>query len=447
MKPKRTVFVCSACGGSTPKWMGRCPECGEWNTIAEEKVPARRASPAPSGSPAPLGTVEQNRGERRLTGIGELDRVLGGGIIPGQVALIGGDPGIGKSTLMLAAGAGLAGRTGGVLYISGEESPGQLKMRSDRLGLDVSRVDVFAQTDASAVSRTLAGYAAGGCIVDSIQVMHHPDLPGAPGTVSQVRESGAVLVQAAKEAAVPLFLIGHVTKGGVIAGPRTLEHLVDTVLYFEGEGGGVLRVLRSVKNRFGPTDEIGLFRMTGKGLEEVPDPGNLFLGSGDFHGPGGAVVGVREGRRILLVEIQALAAPARYGTPVRRVSGLDGGRVSMVCAVLERWGGVDLSGVDIHLNVTGGVRVSEPASDLGVAFAVATSHLGKTLPRGTMVLGEVGLRGEIRPVPALASRLAEAAKLGFEGAVVPRGGEEAAGAGLRIHRVGDIREALELADE
>jgi DNA repair protein RadA/Sms len=381
---------------------------------------------------------------RRSTGLSELDRALGGGVVAGQVILVGGDPGVGKSTLLLQACASLKGER--VLYVSGEESPLQIKTRWDRLNLKGAHVDVLAETDAVTVAEAVRGYGAGAAVVDSVQVLHHPDLEGAPGSVSQVRECASAIVRAAKESGTPVFLIGHVTKGGAIAGPKTLEHLVDTVLYFEGEAASSLRVLRAVKNRFGPTDEIAIFRMGASGLKDVPDSGGLFLGAMQVEAPGGAIVAVKEGRRVLLVELQALASPTHYAMPVRRVTGMDANRVTMIWAVLERWGGMALAGMDLFVNVTGGARIAETACDLGVAMATASSCLGRCLPPRTLVMGEVGLRGEVRPVTGLRARLSEAAKLGFEAAVVPGHGEAHSLRipGLRLHRVDTLQKALAL---
>jgi DNA repair protein RadA/Sms len=445
-KRKITEFVCVECGSRNPKWLGRCPECGAWDTLLEERSARQGAGPAVSQAHVtPLGEVSTELSGRLGTGLGEMDRTLGGGVVPGQVVLLGGDPGVGKSTLMLQVSANMAGIGARALYVSGEESTAQIKMRSDRLGLSGERIDVLGETDAESIAEEIRAFGGSLAVVDSIQVLHSAGLEGAPGTLSQVRDSGALLVRSAKLAGIPVFIIGHVTKGGMIAGPRTLEHLVDTVLYFEGDRGTTLRMLRCVKNRFGPTDELGIFKMSGRGLEEVSDAGGLFLGRLDLAAPGGAIVASREGRRVLLIELQALVSETRYAVAVRRATGIDGNRVSMVLAVLERWGGLDFSGMDVFVNVTGGARISEPACDLGVALAAASSRLGRAVPPRTLVVGEVGLRGEIRPVPSLGARLSEAGKLGFERVVAPGDGTvEHDFEGMEVLRVENVCEALEI---
>lgn len=442
-------FCCTSCGGRQPKWVGRCPECGEWDTLVEEAHGglASRARPAGAQGPRPLSEIEASRGPRLSTGIQELDRTLGGGLVPGQAVLVGGEPGIGKSTLLLQAlgRLALAGRR--VLYVTGEESPEQVKLRADRLGVGGGELFVLAQTELGAILGAVEDLSPESVVVDSIQMIAMEGIPGAPGSVSQVRECGQHLVALAKARAIPLFLVGHVTKDGTLAGPRTLEHMVDTVLSFEGERLQSYRLVRAVKNRFGPTLELGVFEMREEGLVEVADPSGLFLGAREGGAPGGAVVPCLEGRRPLLVEIQSLVAPSPFGTPVRRATGPDPNRLPMILAVLEKRGGLHLAGQDVFVNVVGGIRVAEPEADLGVALAVASSFLDRPLPDGTLVAGEIGLRGEIRPVSRLEARLAEGRKLGFTRCILPGANfRKNAGVarGFDVERISSLSEALHL---
>lgn len=382
--------------------------------------------------------------ERWPTGIGELDRVLGGGFVPGSLVLVGGDPGIGKSTLALQAAFRLAEAGRPVLYVAGEESAQQTRMRAERLGAVSRGVWVVAETDLDAVLGSVRKLRPALVVVDSIQTVYRPDVPSAPGSVGQVRECAAALLQLAKSEGTAVLLVGHVTKEGMLAGPKVLEHLVDTVLYFEGERHQAYRILRATKNRFGSTNEIGVFEMGPGGLVEVPNPSAAFLGERPPGAAGAAVVCTLEGSRPLLVEVQALVAPSAFGTPRRATSGVDYNRLLLLVAVLEKHAGFALSQADVYANAAGGVRVEEPAADLGIALALASSYRTLALDGRTVFCGELGLAGEVRPVPQLARRLAEARKLGFERAFVPRGGA-AEGSGLDVVPVGTVVEALELA--
>jgi len=423
MARQRTHFSCQACGFQAPKWLGKCPDCGAWNTLVEEVMaaPARRpgrgAAPGASG-PVRLVDVQSEHEPRRLTGLHELDRVLGGGVVPGSLVLLGGDPGIGKSTLLLQAVSRLAA-AGPVLYVSGEESVQQTRMRAERLGVTAAELHLFAETDADRVLECAAGLQPVALVVDSIQTMHLAELGSAPGTLSQVREVAGRLMTYAKRSGVPTFLVGHVTKDGSIAGPRVLEHMVDTVLYFEGERGHPFRILRAHKNRFGSTNEIGVFEMKGTGLNEVEDPSALFLAERPAGQSGSAVTATLSGTRPLLVEVQALVAPAGYGTARRTAIGVDSNRVALLAAVLEKKEEVQVAGCDLFVNVAGGLTLSDPASDLAVCAALVSSLRNLALDAQTLVLGEVGLAGEVRAVSQPEPRLAEAAKMGFGRALLP----------------------------
>jgi DNA repair protein RadA/Sms len=425
MKPT-SLYRCQACGWEARKWYGRCPDCGAFNTIAEERTgpagPAGRRGVAPLTLDRPLRLDEVPVGdaERLRTGLAELDRVLGGGVVRGSLILIGGDPGIGKSTLLLQACHALVATAGPVLYVSGEESAAQVKLRADRLALGAKELFVLAETAVEAIEAQAAVLSPRVLIVDSIQTVHLADLESAPGSVSQVRECGARLMMLAKTRGTTVFLAGHVTKEGALAGPRVLEHLVDTVLYFEGERHATYRVLRAVKNRFGSTNEIGVFEMTGAGLREVPNPSAVFLAERPKGAPGSAIVAALEGTRPVLLELQALVTPAHFGTPRRTVLGADYNRVCLLLAVLEKRAGFPLQSQDVFVNVAGGARCQEPAADLGIVVAAASSYTERPLAPDVVLLGEVGLTGEVRAVGGLEPRLAEAAGLGFLTAVVPR---------------------------
>ncbi|HEY3279216.1 MAG TPA: DNA repair protein RadA [Gemmatimonadales bacterium] len=413
------MFRCTECGAEQPKWGGRCDSCGAWNTLVEEAVgrSGGRAvghSAAPSGSPpVRLSAVGGGAVARWRTGLAEFDFVLGGGIVPGSVVLVGGEPGIGKSTLLLQCAARLERAGVPTLYVSGEESPDQIRMRADRLADDAGAVHVLGETRLEAITHHAATLGARVVFVDSIQTTYTDALEGAPGNVGQVRECAAHLMRFAKEAGPAVFLVGHVTKGGGIAGPRTLEHIVDTVLYFEGEATLDHRILRAVKNRFGSVDEIGVFQMTGAGLAPVPDPAAAFLAGRHSGVAGSAVTALMEGTRPMLVEIQALASKPGFGTPQRVATGLDQRRLAVLLAVLERRGGLPVSGLDVFVNVTGGVRLVEPSTDLAVVAALVSSVHDRPIPADAVFLGEVGLGGEVRPVAGVERRLAEAGRQGF----------------------------------
>lgn len=426
----KSVYVCSQCAYETSKWLGRCPSCEAWNSLGERakevepkneqhrarsfRLPASRAA----NEPKPLSQVSASAANRRQTSISELDRVLGGGLVPGSLVLVGGDPGIGKSTLLLQALAGLApSRT---LYITGEESPEQVKLRATRLGVQTDDLLLLAETKADRIAAAIEGVRPAAAVVDSIQTIYDPEISSAPGSVVQIREVAARLLYLAKSLAVPVFLVGHVTKGGELAGPRVLEHMVDTVLYFESSAGQPFRILRAHKNRFGSTNEIGVFEMRGSGLEVVLNPSALFLAERPQEAPGSVVLPAIEGTRPVLVEVQALVAATTYGTPRRTCLGIDNQRAAMLVAVLERSANIDLLGCDIFVNVAGGMHIMEPAADLAVAAALVSSHRRQALDRGTALFGEIGLAGELRAVTQPGPRLSEAAKLGFTTAVIPQ---------------------------
>ncbi len=445
-------FVCQACGASYPRWAGRCESCGEWNSIVEE-APRDSAPKGLSGGKGRKIALEPLAGDtqpapRRASGIAELDRVLGGGLVKGSAVLIGGDPGIGKSTLVLQAAASLgrSGAPGGTIYISGEEAIEQIRMRARRLGLEAAPVALAAATSLRDIASTLeAGAAPELVIVDSIQTMYVDNLDSAPGTVAQVRASAAELVRLAKHRGFSLLLVGHVTKEGMIAGPRVLEHMVDTVLYFEGERGHQFRILRAVKNRFGPANEIGVFEMTDAGLVEVPNPSALFLAERHGEVSGATVFAGIEGSRPVLVEIQALLSPSLPGTPRRAVVGWDGGRLAMLLAVLETRCGLALAGHDVYLNVAGGLRIGEPAADLAVAAALVSSRFDRPMPSGLVIFGEIGLGGEVRAVSQSEQRLKEAEKLGFTDALVPKsaGRRQAGASALKLHAIDQVGALIE----
>jgi len=426
---KRTAsFVCQVCGAVHSRWQGRCDSCGSWNSISQEEssgtsVPSAQRTNRKGRLIAleSLAGVSENV-PRTEVGIAELDRVAGGGLVPGSVLLIGGEPGIGKSTLLIQASAVLANAGHRVVYISGEEAVAQVRLRAERLGLAGANVELAAETNVEDIVATISeGRTPALVVVDSIQTMWTDTAESAPGTVTQVRGSAQILIRYAKRSGAAVILVGHVTKDGQIAGPRVVEHMVDAVLSFEGDGAHQFRILRAQKNRFGPTDEIGVFEMTGLGLREVANPSELFLSNGDRGAPGTAVYAGMEGTRPVLVEIQALVVPTSLGTPRRAVVGWDPSRLSMVLAVLEARCGVKLGAHDVHLNVAGGFRITEPAADLAVAAALVSSLAGSSLPTETVYFGEISLTGAVRPVPHAAARMKEAAKLGFTRAVAPEG--------------------------
>lgn len=440
---KHGVFACQQCGAQSPKWLGRCSQCGAWGSLVEEAEPQGSTGIVLPRREAPrlLTEVPVAATARRQTGIGELDRVLGGGLVRGSVALIGGDPGIGKSTLALQAAFALAGQGARVLYVAGEESPEQVKVRAARVGLGIAgaaalveavgeaqgRAEVpalagpwiFAETNLESLLGVVGEFAPEVLVVDSVQTLATGDLGSAPGSVGQLREVSARLVAVCKAAGVAAFLIGHVTKEGFLAGPRVLEHMVDTVLYFEGDRNHAYRILRAVKNRFGSTNEIGVFEMQPGGLVGVPNASEIFLAERPATAPGSAVIATIEGSRPILVEIQALVAPTTFGTPRRTTLGLDPNRAALLAAVLEKKMGLRLVDRDLFLNVVGGVRVDEPAADLGVIAAIASSYLDRPLPVDVLVAGEVGLTGEVRAIGRAALRVREGAGLGFCRAIIP----------------------------
>ncbi|HKO15782.1 MAG TPA: DNA repair protein RadA [Gemmatimonadaceae bacterium] len=429
MPKTKTAYRCTECGAEHAKWAGRCDGCGEWNTLAEEMAAPRVAAAggaarrmggartlAEGGSVVPtpkLRDVSGSEARRWTTGLGEFDFVLGGGIVPGSMILIGGEPGIGKSTLLLQVAARLEGEHHRTLYASGEESPLQVKLRADRLDADAGAVELLSETNLETVLATAAAADPAVLVVDSIQTVFTGDLEGAPGNVGQVRECAARLMRFAKESGTTVFVVGHVTKGGGIAGPKTLEHIVDTVLYFEGESTLDHRVLRATKNRFGSVDEIGVFRMGDRGLTPVTNPSELFLGDRSTQASGSAVTALLEGTRPVLIEVQGLAARAGFGTPQRVATGYDGRRLALLLAVLDKRAGLAFASLDVFLNVVGGVRLQEPAGDLAVAAALASSVYDRPLPADAVFIGEVGLGGEVRPVSQVERRIAEARNMGM----------------------------------
>jgi DNA repair protein RadA/Sms len=438
-------YVCNNCGHVTTKWSGKCEACEQWNTISEmagsAAPPIGRGAKRAKGKSVELAPLAGNdkEPERRRSSIGEFDRVLGGGLVPGSATLIGGDPGIGKSTLLLQAAAAVSKSGGKVIYVSGEEALAQLRMRASRLGLSDANVELAAETNVADIIKTLEKLSdIALVVVDSIQTMWSPAIEAAPGTVSQVRVASQELIHFAKNSDAPLVLVGHVTKDGQIAGPRVLEHMVDTVVYFEGDRGDQFRILRAIKNRFGPAHEIGVFEMQGAGLMEVQNPSALFLEGREADVPGAAVFAGIEGTRPVLVEIQALAAPSSLATPRRAVVGWDANRLSMVLAVLEARCGMSFAGRDVFLNVAGGLRINEPAADLAVAAALISSLSGKPIARDTIVYGELSLSGAVRPVAQNNVRLKEAEKLGFKSAYAPKPGKGDVAKGVVLREIDDL---------
>ncbi len=421
-KKEQTIFKCQACGAQAPKWMGRCPDCGTWDSLVEESVQkgvARKRTSSFLPEPVAINSVPATEADRIQTGMAEFDRVLGGGIVPGSLMLIGGDPGIGKSTLMLQVLAALASAGKKVLYVSGEESIRQISMRSRRLKSGSDSMFVVCETDLESILALVSADSYDALVIDSIQTVFHPDIASTPGSVTQIREAAMQFMKLAKTSNLPVFLVGHVTKVGAIAGPRVMEHMVDTVLYFEGDKSHVYRILRAVKNRFGSTNEIGVFEMNETGLSQVPNPSAVFLSGRASASPGSVVTACMEGSRPILVEIQGLVSSSSLGTPRRTVLGLDSHRVSLIVAVMEKRLGMNLSGLDIFMNVTGGVRIVEPSADLAIAAALASSFLDKPVAPHTILTGEIGLTGEIRAVGHIQPRINEAAKMGFETCLVP----------------------------
>ncbi len=422
-KPK-IVYSCQSCGYQSPKWMGKCPDCNQWNSFAEEKYekpayPRGELSLGTREAPAPIHEIDTSEDGRVLSGIGEFDRVLGGGLVAGSVILIGGDPGIGKSTLLLQAFAAVSRKGLTCLYVSGEESQRQIKMRAERLGIAAPNLLILSETSLERIVEQVKKIKPGLLVIDSIQTIFTSTIPSAPGSIAQVRESSGSIIVLAKKTGLTTFLIGHVTKDGAIAGPRVLEHMVDTVLYFEGERGHSFRILRAVKNRFGSTNEIGVFEMKEAGLKEVTNPSEIFLMERPLEVPGSAVICSMEGTRPILVELQALVSRSFLAVPRRTTIGVDHNRVALLVAVLEKKMGAQLFNQDIFVNVAGGVHVDEPAVDLGIIAAVASSHKEKNIDPRTVFFGEVGLAGEIRGISQAEARVKEAGKLGFERCILP----------------------------
>ena len=443
-----TVYFCQSCGYESPKWMGQCPGCREWNTFVEEpvekkstaKVHERRAA----GGPVCLSSIETKEEDRVTTRMQELDRVLGGGIVPGSLVLVGGDPGIGKSTLLLQVCQKLADDGHEVLYISGEESLKQIKLRAERIGQFSDKLRLFCETNLELIGDTIRNNKPEVVIIDSIQTMYNEDVSSAPGSVSQVRESTSVLMQLAKGLGISIFIVGHVTKEGTVAGPRVLEHMVDTVLYFEGDRHASYRILRAVKNRFGSTNEIGVFEMRESGLAEVENPSQFMLNGRPEEASGSIVACSMEGTRPILLEIQALVARSQLAMPRRTAAGMDYNRVNLLLAVLEKRLNLHLSGSDVYVNIAGGIRINEPAIDLGVVLAIVSSSWDQAIDEKVLAFGEVGLSGEVRAVSQAAQRVQEAKKLGFTTVILPEVCREQIGdvKGLRLIGVRSVGDAV-----
>ena len=444
-----TVFFCQSCGYESPKWMGQCPGCREWNTFVEETVEKKSAAKAherrAAGGPVCLSSIETKDEERVTTRMQELDRVLGGGIVPGSLVLVGGDPGIGKSTLLLQVCQKLADDGHEVLYISGEESLKQIKLRAERIGQFSDKLRLFCETNLELIGDTIRSSKPEVVIIDSIQTMYNEDVSSAPGSVSQVRESTSVLMQLAKGLGISIFIVGHVTKEGTVAGPRVLEHMVDTVLYFEGDRHASYRILRAVKNRFGSTNEIGVFEMRETGLTEVENPSQFMLNGRPEEASGSIVACSMEGTRPILLEIQALVARSQLAMPRRTAAGMDYNRVSLLLAVLEKRLNLHLSGSDVYVNIAGGIRINEPAIDLGVVLAIVSSSRDRAIDEKVLAFGEVGLSGEVRAVSQAAQRVQEAKKLGFNTVILPEVCREQIGEvkGVRLIGVRSVGDAVQ----
>jgi DNA repair protein RadA/Sms len=454
MAKSKTKFVCQACGYETPKWMGKCPGCLQWNTFSEEIIVqshdriSKHSTPS-SIKPEPIGQIDTTREPRTSTGYKEFDRVLGGGVVPGSLVLLGGDPGIGKSTLLLQMSVSIAQQGKKVLYVTGEESSKQIKLRADRLHVHSPELYILSATDLDLIETQIRQLQPDFLIIDSIQTMYQPHISSAPGSVSQVRECTAYLLRIAKTQNLATFIVGHVTKEGAIAGPRLLEHMVDAVLYFEGDRHHAYRILRAVKNRFGSTNEMGIFEMRELGLVEVLNPSELFLSERPKGVAGSSVVASMEGTRPLLVEIQALVTPTSYGNPRRMAAGLDTNRVSLILAVLEKRMGMFLQNQDAYVNVAGGVRLDEPAVDLGVAISIGSSYRDQIIRPHDVFIGEVGLTGEIRAVSRIEQRVKEARKLGFQRCFIPAGNLRGwiPPDGIQVIAVETLQEAFQFALE
>ncbi len=426
MAKSKTMYVCGECGYTTPKWMGKCPDCGKWNTFAEEvqqpEVEEKKLKRAPGrgGMALPIGEIPDEAAARMSSGIGELDRVLGGGVVEGSMVLVGGDPGIGKSTLLTQLSANLSARGDKVLYVSGEESMRQIKLRATRLGADGSGFYVLAENDVSIIEERMLAIQPRAMVIDSIQTMYRTDISSAPGSVSQVRECAAHIMRLAKMNDCAVFLVGHVTKEGAIAGPRVLEHMVDAVLYFEGDRSSQYRLLRAVKNRFGSVNELGMFEMTGEGMREVTNASETLLSERAHDASGCVVMCAMEGTRPLLTDVQALVTPTVFGNPRRMSSGIEVGRLFLLLAVLEKRAALTLYNQDVYINIAGGMTLTEPAADLAVCAAVASSSRNLMLGPDWAVMGEVGLAGELRAVPHAERRLSECMRLGFQNVILPK---------------------------
>ncbi len=447
MKKEKTKFVCSSCGYESIRWLGKCPECDSWNTFAEEVVaktePAARKSYSGDLNMGRLNKIESSTIKRFSSGIGELDRTLGGGFVPGSVILLGGEPGIGKSTILLQSLEALQKPS---LYVTGEESLQQIKMRAERLGVTSDLITILAETDISKILAAIDQTDPQLFVIDSIQTVNNPELMSSPGTVSQIRESAYALMENAKKTNRTAVIIGHVTKEGSLAGPKILEHMVDTVLQFEGDSNNLFRIIRAVKNRFGSSNEIGVFEMQGSGLKEVLNPSGVFLNEDNRVNSGSCITAVFEGTRAILTEVQALVVPSYFGNPSRITSGFDQRKLSILLAVLEKRARINLSNKNVFINVSGGMRIDEPASDLPICLSIISSAHEKPLPPGLIVIGEVGLGGEIRGVSQIVSRLKESEKLGFSSAIIPKPNfAEAKGkTGLKIRAVSTVEEAVQL---
>lgn len=448
-KAKKSVFFCQNCGHEESKWLGQCPACKEWNTFVEEKVTSVKAGTVRDKKEAQivaLSSVETDEDERMMTEMAELDRVLGGGIVPGSLVLVGGDPGIGKSTLLLQVCQRLAAMNKKILYISGEESLKQIKLRANRMGDFSHTLFLLCETNLDMIRNVIEQQTPDMVVIDSIQTMYNEEVGSAPGSVSQVRESTNILMQLAKGLGISIFIVGHVTKEGTVAGPRVLEHMVDTVLYFEGDRHASYRILRAVKNRFGSTNEIGVFEMQKRGLVEVENPSEFMLSGRPEHASGSVVACAMEGTRPMLMEIQALVCKSSFGMPRRTAAGLDYNRVNLLMAVLEKRAGLPLSSYDAYVNIAGGIRMNEPAADLGIVMAIASSYKNKPVSEDAIVFGEVGLSGEVRAVIMPEKRVAEAKKLGFKTCILPEVSVKGLGQveGIEVIGVRSVNQAMNL---
>ena len=448
-KAKKSVFFCQNCGHEESKWLGQCPACKEWNIFVEEKVTSVKAGTVRDKKEAQivaLSSVETDEDERMMTEMAELDRVLGGGIVPGSLVLVGGDPGIGKSTLLLQVCQRLAAMNKKILYISGEESLKQIKLRANRMGDFSHTLFLLCETNLDMIRNVIEQQTPDMVVIDSIQTMYNEEVGSAPGSVSQVRESTNILMQLAKGLGISIFIVGHVTKEGTVAGPRVLEHMVDTVLYFEGDRHASYRILRAVKNRFGSTNEIGVFEMQKRGLVEVENPSEFMLSGRPEHASGSVVACAMEGTRPMLMEIQALVCKSSFGMPRRTAAGLDYNRVNLLMAVLEKRAGLPLSSYDAYVNIAGGIRMNEPAADLGIVMAIASSYKNKPVSEDAIVFGEVGLSGEVRAVIMPEQRVAEAKKLGFKTCILPEVSVKGLGQveGIEVIGVRSVNQAMNL---